>query len=154
MTTTYLKTVLELLHVTPRLTCSELADRIGIKPMALIDTLRRAVLDGVLSELNGLYALSCPSTSPRPSYPWVEGRLMPSWVTLLASGPRGCESVYVVAETSTRLQEKDGYPPFVLASLDIRLARCICASTGQDISAHIVRYLPFDHADIPREAKA
>lgn len=66
MSNIVMKQVLEQLHLTPRLTCSDLAQRTGFKPGELIDTLRRAVLDGVLAELNGFYALGSPTTSPRP----------------------------------------------------------------------------------------
>ncbi len=69
-----MKQVLEQLHLTPRLTCRDLAQRTGFKPGELIDTLRRAVLDGVLAELNGFYALGSPTTSPALAIPgWKVG---------------------------------------------------------------------------------
>ncbi|MBG6243034.1 MAG: hypothetical protein EKE20_14965 [Candidatus Symbiopectobacterium sp. Dall1.0] len=145
-----MKQVLEQLHLTPRLTCRDLAQRTGFKPGELIDTLRRAVLDGVLAELNGFYALGSPTTSPCPGYPWVEGRLLPDWVARLATGAKGGEQVCVVAETQGWAQKKDGVPAFMLAYLTLSPTRCRCASSGQDISAQVLRYLPFDPTPVSR----
>jgi len=93
-------------------------------------------------------------TNPSPahpilqSYPWVEGRGIPRWVAALATGPTGCESVYVVAELQPVFQRDNGYPDYVLAYLDIRLGRCICAQTAANISGAVVRYLPFDRRPV------
>lgn len=80
----------------------------------------------------------------RTAHQWVEGRIIPHWVQMLASRVKGCESVYVVAELDEDFQKTNGYPRFVFAYLDIRMNQCICGNTGVNISGSIVRYLPFD----------
>lgn len=108
--------------------------------------LRNHIKSGAIVRLStGIYHLEqrheCTFRKP---HKWVEGRIIPRWVQVLATGVKGCESVYVVAELDDDFQKTNGYPRFVLAYLDIRMNQCICGNTGVNISGSIVRYLPFD----------
>ncbi|WP_053091623.1 MULTISPECIES: hypothetical protein [Serratia] len=111
--------------------------------------MRMSTLAALLEAEGPLSGAGEPSALPfQPSYPWVEGSHIPSWVAALATGPTGCESVYVVAELQPVFQRDNGYPDYVLAYLDIRLGRCICAQTAANISGAVVRYLPFDRRPV------
>lgn len=127
------------------MTCLQLVSVTGKSAQELISVLRRAVDGGELSERNGFYALpsSDGTLSRRCSYKWVEGTVLPKWVVNLATGIRTCETVFVIAETDSWLQQQ-GFPQFVPALIDVRLMHIQCRSTGRIIDAHILRYLPLD----------
>lgn len=106
---------------------------------------------GCLAELQGFYALGSPTTSPRPGYTWVEGRLLPEWVARLATGAKGREQVCVVAETLGWAQKRQCAHLLYADVFDaFSHPRCRCASSGQDISAQVLRYLPFDPTPVVR----
>lgn len=69
--------------------------------------------------------------------------MLPKWVVNLATGIRTCETVFVIAETDSWLQQQ-GFPQFVPALIDVRLMHIQCRSTGRIIDAHVLRYLPLD----------
>lgn len=83
----------------------------------------------------------------RKTFPWVEGRIIPAWVRDLASGPQGCENTYIIAELDDGKQSQ-GWPQFIAAYIDIRLNRYICGNTAENVSGHVLRYLPFDHREV------
>lgn len=83
----------------------------------------------------------------RKAFTWVEGAVVPVWVRSLAAGVQGCESVYIVAELDADKQSQ-GWPQFITAYIDIRLGRCVCGGTAEDVSGHVLRYLPFDHSEV------
>ncbi len=83
----------------------------------------------------------------RKSFPWVEGRIIPAWVRDIASGPQGCENTYIIAELDAGKQSQ-GWPQFIAAYIDIRLNRYICGNTAENVSDHVLRYLPFDHSEV------
>lgn len=89
----------------------------------------------------------------RKTFPWVEGRIIPAWVRDIASGPQGCENTYIIAELDAGKQSQ-GWPQFIAAYIDIRLNRYICGNTAENVSDHVLRYLPFDHSEVePQHAE-
>lgn len=125
-------------------TCSQIAAAINAEPKDVISVLREAVDREALAEKNGFYDFNRKANeSFRKPYIWIEGRTVPAWVIRLAHGPRTCETVDVVAELSKAKQEQ-GWPPFVLAHIDVRLGRFICNSTSEIIDLHVLRYMPLD----------
>ncbi|HAT1683939.1 TPA: hypothetical protein I8Y21_004701 [Klebsiella oxytoca] len=139
-----------------RQTCSQLAAALRMPPESMLHFLRSAVEAGILSDRNGFYDVMQHNSSSalsfrchfRDSYPWVEGNSVPPWVQGLAHGVKTCESVYAVAEVAKSLQ-KQGWKPFVLVYIDIRLSNFICAHTAENITEYVLRYLPFDEAENP-----
>ncbi|EPM0022677.1 hypothetical protein PU088_000990 [Citrobacter farmeri] len=127
------------------MTCLQLVSATGKSAQELITVLRNAVDAGELAERNGFYALTSSdgAVSRRCSYKWVEGTVLPKWVVNLATGIRSCETVFVIAETDSWLQQQ-GFPQFVTALIDVRLMHIQCWSTGRIIDAHVLRYLPLD----------
>ncbi len=136
------------------MTCLQLVSVTGKSAQELISVLRRAVDGGELSERNGFYALpsadgmvsrrrSYGVVSRRCSYKWVEGTVLPEWVVNLATGIRSCETVFVITEIDSWLQQQ-GFPQFIPALIDVRLMHIQCWSTGRIIDAHVLRYLPLD----------
>lgn len=127
-------------------TCLQLVSATGKSAHELIAILRDAVDTGELRERNGFYDIHRvkKTVSYRRSYNWVEGTDLPKWVMSLASGPRTCETVFVLAEVDIKKQ-RQGWPKFVPALIDIRLGHIQCSSTSQIISAHVLRYLPVDN---------
>ncbi|EPC3501364.1 hypothetical protein QJ445_10865 [Salmonella enterica] len=127
------------------MTCLQLVSVTGKSAQELISVLRRAVDGGELSERNGFYTLppADGTLSRRCSYKWVEGAVLPKWVVNLATGIRTCETVFVIAEIDSWLQQQ-GFPQFVPALIDVRLMHIQCWSTGRIIDAHVLRYLPLD----------
>ncbi len=95
----------------------------------------------------------CHECRNRKSFPWVEGRIIPAWVRDIASGPQGCENTYIIAELDAGKQSQ-GWPQFIAAYIDIRLNRYICGNTAENVSDHVLRYLPFDHGEVePQHAE-
>ncbi|MFB9085321.1 hypothetical protein ACFFW8_05470 [Erwinia tracheiphila] len=131
------------------MTCLQLVSVTGKSAQELISVLRQAVDGGELSERNGFYALTSSdgAVSRRCSYKWVERTVLPKWVVNLATGIRSCETVFVIAETDSWLQQQ-GFPQFVTALIDVRLMHIQCRSTGRIIDAHVLRYLPLDTGEI------
>ncbi|WP_329600861.1 hypothetical protein [Citrobacter koseri] len=129
-------------------TCTQIASAINAAPQDVISVIREAVERGSLAEKNGYYDICRqPSESRRSSYSWVEGNTLPAWVMRLARGPKTCESVDVVAEVD-RAKRAQGWPPFILASIDVRLSHFKCVSTGEIVDRHILRYLPLDTTEV------
>ncbi|AWL70679.1 TPA: hypothetical protein I8438_001528 [Serratia marcescens] len=134
------------------MTSKELAEFTGIGASRISALLRYRVAQGSVSKATKdgqpYYHLEqrheCVS---RKAFPWVEGAVVPVWVRSLAAGVQGCESVYIVAELDADKQSQ-GWPQFITAYIDIRLGRCICGSTAEDVSSHVLRYLPFDHSEV------
>ncbi|MCX9039382.1 hypothetical protein NLN82_25580 [Citrobacter portucalensis] len=128
-------------------TCLQLVSTTGKSAQDLIVVLREAVETGKLQERNGFYDIFRVKTAmtSRRSFSWVEGTVLPKWVMSLASGPRTCETVFVLAEVDIKKQ-RQGWPRFVPALIDIRLGHIQCSSTSHIISAHVLRYLPVDTA--------
>lgn len=125
-------------------TCSQIAQAINAAPQDIIPVLRDAIDRGTLAEKNGFYDICRKaSESCRSSYAWVEGNAIPAWVMRLACGPKTCESVDIVAEVD-RAKRAQGWPPFILASIDVRLSHFQYVSTGEIISHHVLRYMPLD----------
>ncbi len=83
----------------------------------------------------------------RKVFPWVEGRVIPAWVRDLAAGPQGCENTFIIAELDADKQSQ-GWPQFIAAYIDMRLNRYICGNTAENVSDHVLRYLPFDHSEV------
>lgn len=131
------------------MTCLQLVSATGKSAQELITVLRNAVDAGELAERNGFYHIPASGTavSRRRSFKWVEGTILPKWVVSLAAGIRSCETVVVIAETDSWLQQQ-GFPQFVTALIDVRLMHIQCCSTGRIIDAHVLRYLPLDTGEI------
>ncbi len=103
----------------------------------------------VLSLINGTAppAPQLHGSVGRKTFPWVEGRSIPDWVRDIASGPQGCENTYIIAELDAGKQSQ-GWPQFIAAYIDMRLNRYICGNTAENVSDHVLRYLPFDHSEV------
>ncbi|MGS4429236.1 hypothetical protein ACKUTL_18795 [Serratia marcescens] len=132
-----------------------LANRVA-KPVGFISAKHGPVLYGEHIGLPaGTHFYTIPSATlqrqhecmSRKAFPWVEGAVVPVWVRSLAAGVQGCESVYIVAELDADKQSQ-GWPQFITAYIDIRLGRCVCGGTAEDVSGHVLRYLPFDHSEV------
>ncbi|QHJ80023.1 MAG: hypothetical protein [Caudoviricetes sp.] len=142
----HVKKMLQALE-TKDMSAQELTTLCGLEESSSVSSmLRNHIKSGAIVRLStGMYHFEQRNECPfRMAHKWVEGRIIPRWVQVLASGIKGCESVYVVAELDEDFQKTNGYPRFVLAYLDIRMNQCICGNTGVNISGSIVRYLPFD----------
>jgi hypothetical protein len=125
-------------------TCAQIARAINATPWDVIQVLRDAVARGMLAEKNGYYDFQrAADESPRVTHRWVEGNTVPVWVSRLARGPATCESVDVIAEISQEKQIQ-GWPPFILASIDARLNHFKCLSTAEIVDRHVLRYMPVD----------
>lgn len=133
------------LHDKGEMTCLQLVSATGKSAQELISVLRNQVEYGELTERNGFYSLPSPGNAVvrRCSYSWVEGTVLPAWVASLASGIRTCETVFVLAEIDSFLQQQ-GFLQFLPALIDIRLMHIQCWSTSRIIDGHVLRYLPVD----------
>ncbi|EMB4112084.1 TPA: hypothetical protein JD344_20195 [Serratia marcescens] len=134
------------------MTSKELSVFTGIGSSRISAFLRYRVVQGEVSKVSKdgqtYYHLEQrPVRMSRKAYPWVEGQVIPSWVRALATGVRGCESVYIVAELDVGKQSQ-GWPQFIAAYIDMRLNRYICGNTAENVSDHVLRYLPFDHSEV------
>lgn len=130
------------------LTSTAIAVRLNKKPGDVIAVLRNAVGTGLLVERNGFYSHHTDLNTPRRnSFEWVEGHQFPVKVLRLARGPRSCETVSVLAEIDSEKQ-KQGWPGFQLAVIDVRMGHIKCCSTGEFITDHVLRYLPLDTATV------
>ena len=45
-------------------------------------------------------------------------------------------------------KQSQGWPQFIAAYIDMRLNRYICGNTAENVSDHVLRYLPFDHSEV------
>lgn len=130
------------------MTCLQLVPVTGTGAPELVNILRRAVNTGLLADRNGFYDIAHDEGSPRrTSYRWVEGNLIPEWVKALAVGVYTCEGIPVITEISS-YKRKKGWPPFQLATIDMRLSIIVCASTGENITRHVLRYMPLDTSKV------
>jgi Mn-dependent transcriptional regulator len=143
-----LDVIFNLLRERGPLTSSAIAARMNKKPGEVIAVLRNAINTGLLVECNGFYNHHNAMNAPRrTSYEWVEGHQFPVKVMRLAHGPKGCESVSVLAEMDSEKQ-KQGWPWFQVAVIDVRMGHIKCCSTGEFITDHVLRYLPLDTAAV------
>ncbi|MGL5485994.1 MAG: hypothetical protein ACRDC6_06875 [Shewanella sp.] len=80
----------------------------------------------------------------RRSFPWVDcenGFIIPDRIKEVELAISGGPIIEVLAELDTDLQ-KQGWPKFQSAHIDLK--RIICNNTNQNITAHVIRYLPID----------
>lgn len=79
----------------------------------------------------------------RRSYPWVWGLVIPEFVCdAIIKRPSG-PMMTIVCEMSEQKQA-EGWPKFAMAYLDIVPGVIICQHTAENISSHVVRYMPID----------
>lgn len=96
-------------------------------------------------EVNETSAITDPAPYfARRSFPWVDcenGFIIPDRVKEVELAISGGPIIEVLAELDTDLQ-KQGWPKFQSAHIDLK--RVICNHTNQNITAHVIRYLPID----------
>lgn len=84
----------------------------------------------------------------RRSFPWVDcenGFIIPDRIKEVELAISGGPIIEVLAELDTDLQ-KQGWPKFQSAHIDLK--RIICNNTNQNITAHVIRYLPIDAREV------
>lgn len=86
----------------------------------------------------------------RRSYPWVEGRVIPVWAESAIIAQSGGPVMTVVCEMSEQKQAS-GWPKFNIAYLDVGLGLIICQQTAENITHHVIRYMPIDEKGIENE---
>ncbi|RDA68307.1 hypothetical protein DVH07_06300 [Hafnia paralvei] len=79
----------------------------------------------------------------RRSYPWVEGLIIPVYARDAIISQAGGPTMTIVCEMSEQKQKK-GWPKFSLAHIDVGIGLIICQDTAENISSHVVRYMPID----------
>lgn len=97
------------------------------------------------AEINETSAITDPAPYfARRSFPWVDcenGFIIPDRIKEVELAISGGPIIEVLAELDTDLQ-KQGWPKFQSAHIDLK--RVICNHTNQNITAHVIRYLPID----------
>lgn len=97
------------------------------------------------AEINEAVAIKDPAPCfARRSFPWVDcenGFIIPDRIKEVELAISGGPIIEVLAELDTDLQ-KQGWPKFQSAHIDLK--RIICNNTNQNITAHVIRYLPID----------
>lgn len=132
----------------------QLARALGTDASKLIHVLRKAVEEEELNERNGFYDRPHAGVNRplRRSFNWVEGTAIPRWVCSLASGPKGCKTVFVMAEVNEQ-QQRCGWPQFIPALIDISLKYFVCCNTQRNISKGVLRYLPVDCSPVSQQIR-
>lgn len=101
------------------------------------------------SEVNETAAITDPAPYfARRSFSWVgceNGFIIPDRVKEVELAIPGGPIIEVLAELDTDLQ-KQGWPKFQSAHIDLK--RVICNNTNQNITAHVIRYLPIDAREV------
>lgn len=97
------------------------------------------------AEINETSAITDPAPYfARRSFSWVgceNGFIIPDRIKEVELAISGGPIIEVLAELDTDLQ-KQGWPKFQSAHIDLK--RVICNNTNQNITAHVIRYLPID----------
>ena len=104
------------------------------------------------AEINEAVAIKDPAPCfARRSFPWVDcenGFIIPDRIKEVELAISGGPIIEVLAELDTDLQ-KQGWPKFQSAHIDLK--RIICNNTNQNITAHVIRYLPIDAREFTHE---
>lgn len=104
------------------------------------------------AEINEAVAIKDPAPCfARRSFPWVDcenGFIIPDRIKEVELAISGGPIIEVLAELDTDLQ-KQGWPKFQSAHIDLK--RVICNNTNQNITAHVIRYLPIDAREFTHE---
>lgn len=104
------------------------------------------------AEINEASAITEPAPYlARRSFSWVgceNGFVIPDRIKEVELEISGGPIIEVLAELDTDLQ-KQGWPKFQSAHIDLK--RIICNNTNQNITAHVIRYLPIDAREFTHE---
>lgn len=104
------------------------------------------------AEINEASSITDPEPYfARRSFPWVdcENRfVIPDRIKEVELAISGGPIIEVLAELDTDLQ-KQGWPKFQSAHIDLKWI--ICNNTNQNITAHVIRYLPIDARESTHE---
>lgn len=82
----------------------------------------------------------------RRTYPWVEGRVIPNWAKDAIKQSPGDPVMMVLVELD-KDKQREGWPRFCMAVLDVLMGIIICHQTAENISSHVIRYMPIDGDD-------
>lgn len=82
----------------------------------------------------------------KKSYDWVEGLLIPeSAAGSMYQADTGPE-IFALVELSEE-KTAEGWPKFSPCIIDIALGMAICERTRENVTEHVVRWLPIDKGD-------
>lgn len=99
------------------------------------------------AEINETSTITDPAPYfARRSFSWVgceNGFIIPDRIKEAEFNILGDPVIVILAEVDEILQEQDG-SIFRAAHIDINLGEAICNHTNQNITSHVIRYLPID----------